>query len=214
MNRSSFCFLASLLALMPSAVSGTGVTVRNGNVFFTDAAGHSRELTSSGRDSNALLAPDGRWVVFVRKVAGKKIATGADETEPTELWQIRTDGKEATRLVRSHGSEKPESIVAGFERVQFSSDGKLIYFLTPAWATSGAIHVIDSTNGREYFVCPGNDLKVVPAGEYRDCLLVQQHRYFIGGGSYDWYWLLRPDGREVGPVGENLESFESTYRKE
>jgi hypothetical protein len=57
-------------------------------------------------------------------------------------------------------------------------------------------------------------LKVVPSGEYKDCLLVQQHRYFVGSGSYDWYWLLRPDGKEVGPVGEDTSNFEATYGNE
>ena len=42
----------------------------------------------------------------------------------------------------------------------------------------------------------------------------RQHRYFIGGGSYDWYWLLKPDGKEVGPVGEDTENFKTTYLKE
>jgi WD40-like Beta Propeller Repeat len=205
--------VASLaVATVLPAVAGTaGVSVKDGNVYFNDDAGHTRQLTSSGRDAKAVLAPDGRWVVFVREIPGKKIETASEETAPTELWQIRTDGKEATRLLRCRASRNSESVIAGFDRLQFSSDGKLIYFLTPAWATSGAVHVVDSTNGREHFVCPGNDLKVVQAGEYRDCLLVRQHRYFIGGGSYDWYWLLRPDGAEVGPVGENLEMFESTY---
>jgi hypothetical protein len=206
-------FLAALAALYPSVSDAAGVSIQAGNVYFTDATGRARQLTSAGGDASAFLAPDGRWVVFVRKVSGKKIDTGADEVEPTELWQIRTDGKEASRLVRCQASEKPESIIARFDRLQFSSDGKLIYFVTPAWATSGAVHVVDSTNGREHFVCPGNDLKVVNEGEYRDCLLVQQHRYFVGGGSYDWYWLLRPSGAEVGPVGESLETFESSYLK-
>jgi len=54
---------------------------------------------------------------------------------------------------------------------------------------------------------------VVTSGEYKDCLLVQQHKYFVGGGSYDWFWLLRPDGKEVGPVGEDTENFETTSGK-
>jgi hypothetical protein len=52
---------------------------------------------------------------------------------------------------------------------------------------------------------------VVRSGEYRDCLLVARHRYFIGGGTYNWFWLLRPDGKEVGPVGEDTEHFKATY---
>jgi hypothetical protein len=190
------------------------VSVKEGNIQLTDKSGQTMALTSSGRDSGPVLAPDGKWVVFVRKVDGKKIATGSDEVEPTELWQVRTDGKEATLLVKCRESPKPESVIAAFENLQFSTNGKLVYFVTPAWATSGAVHVVDTTNRRERYVLPGNNLKIVPSGEYRDCLLVQQHRYFIGGGSYDWYWLLRPEGKEVGPVGEDTENFEATYGKQ
>ena len=188
------------------------VSVKDGNIQFTDKTGKTLALTSSGRDSEPLLAPDGKWVAFVRKVDGKKIASGADETDPTELWQVRVDGKEPSLLLRCREAEKVESLIAGFENLQFSTNGKLLYFVTPAWAVSGAVHVVDTTNRKERYLFPGNNLKLVPSGEYKDCLLVQQHRYFIGGGSYDWFWLLRPDGKEVGPVGEDTENFEATYK--
>jgi len=193
---------------------GQTVSVKDGNLQFTDKSGATTALTSSGRDSNPALAPDGKWVAFVRKVDGKKIATGSDEVDPSELWQVRVDGKEPSLLVRCRASEKVESVIGGFENLQFSADGKLLYFVTPAWATSGAVHVVDTTNRKEHYVFPGNDLKVVKSGEYKDCLLVQQHRYFVGSGSYDWYWLLRPDGKEVGPVGEDISNFEATYGNE
>ncbi len=190
------------------------VSVKEGNIQFTDKSGQTTPLTSSGRDAGPVLAPDGRWVAFVRMVDGKKVQTGSDEVDPTELWQVRTDGKEASLLLKCRASEKPESVIAAFENVQFSTNGKLLYFVTPAWATSGAVHVVDTTNRKERYLFPGNGLKAVASGEFKDCLLVQQHRYFIGGGSYDWYWLLRPDGKEVGPVGEDTENFEATYSKE
>jgi hypothetical protein len=201
------------LAVSVSAFPQT-VSVKNGNVQFTDKSGKTTALTSSGRDSGPVLAPDGKWVAFVRKVNGKKIATGSDEVDPTELWQVRVDGKEPSLLLRCRDAEKPESLIGGFDNLQFSADGKLLYFVTPAWATSGAVHVVDTTNGKERYVFPGNDLKIVKSGEYKDCLLVQQHRYFVGSGSYDWYWLLRPDGKEVGPVGEDTSNFEATYGNE
>ncbi|MFN2621244.1 MAG: TolB family protein [Chthoniobacterales bacterium] len=201
------------IALATTAFAQT-VSVKDGNIQFADKSGKTTALTSSGRDSNPVVAPDGKWVAFVRKVEGKKIATGSDEVEPTELWQVRVDGKEPSLLVRGRDSDKIESAIGGFENLQFSTDGKLLYFVTPAWATSGAVHVVDTTNRKERYVFPGNNLKLVPSGEYKDCLLVQQHRYFVGGGSYDWYWLLRPDGKEVGPVGEDTSNFEATYGNE
>ena len=202
--------LISLLTLAVPAFAQT-VSVKDGNIQFTDKSGTTTALTSSGRDSNPVLAPDGKWVAFVRKVDGKKIATGSDEVEPSELWQVRVDGKEPSALVRCRDSEKMESVIGAFENLQFSTNGKLLYFVTPAWATSGAVHVADTTNGKERYLFPGNDLKVVTSGEYKDCLLVQQHRYFVGGGSYDWFWLLRTDGKEIGPVGEDTSNFEASY---
>ena len=198
------------LGFVSSAFAQT-VSVKDGNIQFTDKSGKTTALTSSGRDSAPVLAPDGKWVVFVRKVDGKKIATGSDEMDPTELWQVRVDGKEPSLLLRCRESEKPESVIAAFENLQFSTDGKLLYFVSPAWATSGAVHVVDTTNRKERYLFAGNNLKLVSSGEYKDCLLVQQHRYFIGGGSYDWFWLLRTDGKEIGPVGEDTSTFEATY---
>ena len=207
MNR----LLLVLLVALAAPSFGQTVSEKDGNIQYTDKSGQTTALTSSGRDSDPVLAPDGKWVVFVRKVDGKKIATGSDELEPTELWQVRIDGKEPTLLLKCRDSEKPEGIIAAFESLQFSTNGKLVYFTTPAWAVSGAIHVVDTTNRKERYLLPGSDVKVVPSGEYKDCLLVLQHRYFLGGGSYDWYWLFRPDGKEVGPVGETTENFEATY---
>jgi hypothetical protein len=54
------------------------------------------------------------------------------------------------------------------------------------------------------FIQPANELEVITSGEYQGYLALQQHRYFIGGGSYDWYWLFTPDGKEIGPLGEEL----------
>ncbi|MEY2494575.1 MAG: hypothetical protein QOJ45_1067 [Verrucomicrobiota bacterium] len=207
-------FLVFFSAALALPVLGQSVSVKDGNVQFSSKTGQTTALTSSGRDSGPVLAPDSKWVVFVRKVDGKKIATGSDEVEPTELWQVRTDGKEATLLLKCRESSKPESVIAAFENLQFSTNGKLVYFVTPAWATSGAVHVVDTTNRKEHYLFPGNDVKVIPSGEYKDCLLVQQHRYFVGGGSYDWFWLLRPDGKEVGPIGDDTSNFEATYEKE
>src|SRR6476646_4071295 len=173
--------LAIIWALLTVPAFAQSVAVRDGNIQFTDKEGKTAALTSSGRDSNPVLAPDSKWVAFVRKVDGKKIATGSDEVEPTELWQVRVDGKEPSLLVRCREADKMESVIAGFDNLQFSTNGKLLYFVTPAWATSGAVHVVDTTYRKERYLFPGGDLKVGPSGEYKDCLLVQQHRYFIGG---------------------------------
>lgn len=201
---SSFLFIAFTAQSYAQQIS-----VENGNVILA-----GKTLTTSGHDSGPVFSPDGKWIVFIRRVSGKKLSTGAGEADSTELWQIRADGKEPTALVRSRVSDKMETLLAGFSKPQFSSNGKLVYFLSEAWTTSGALHVVDTTNSKEHFVCPALEFEVVPSGEYRDDLLVQQHRYFIGGGSYDWFWLLKPDGKEIGPVGEDTENLKAAYLKE
>ena len=209
-------FRAALVLLVAFAVGSAlaaerSVSEKAGHIFLLEN-GQSRQLTSSGQDSSPALSPDGKWVVFVRSLPGQKIQTSTDEVEASELWQISANGKEPTVLVRCREGEKMENSIAGFASLQFSSDGRLVYFVTPAWVTSGAVHVVDTTNGKERFVMAGNDLTVLHSGEYRDHLLLAQHRYFVGGGSFDWYWLFRPDGKEVGPVGEDTAMFKETFK--
>ena len=51
---------------------------------------------------------------------------------------------------------------------------------------------------------PANDVLVLNfcLSKYKDHLIVRSHRYFLFGGSYDWYWLYDPAGkRELGPLG-------------
>jgi len=59
--------------------------------------------------------------------------------------------------------------------------------------------------------------QVILGGEYAGCLLVNRHRYFLGGGSYDWVWLLTADGKEIGPVSdgseEGVKMFKEMYVK-
>jgi dipeptidyl aminopeptidase/acylaminoacyl peptidase len=206
--------LAALL-LAPANVLAQSVTVREGNLFYrasSDAA--ARQITSNGVDREPVLSPDGRTVAFVRGTAGDSVETATGQGEATSLWTIGVDGRGARMLVRSRAADDPEQALAAFQALRFSPDGRRIYFMSSAWVTSSAIHAVDVATGRERFVAPGNTLEVVPSGSYAGHLLVEQHRYFIAGGSYDWIWLLTPEGEVVGPVGEDessLEQFRELY---
>ena len=208
--RCAVSLFASALLFVRIAAAEPVVSARDGNIFIS-SGGSEKQLTSSGRDSAPALAPDGKWVVFVRAIPGKKVQSGAGEHDGAELWQVRADGKEPLMLVRTRQADKMDELIAGFEDVQFSSDGRLVYFVTPAWATSGAVHVVDTTNRKERFVVPGGALRVIPSGKYRDHLVVNQHRYFLGGGAYDWFYLFSPDGKEVGVIGEDTANFDDMY---
>ncbi len=206
-------FTAFLLCTTVLLSARPTVSERDGNIIIVSESGAEKQLTSSGRDSNPVLDPAGQWVVFVRKTSKEPVSSGAGEHPACELWQIRADGKEPLMLLATRASEEMKNVIATFDQVQFSTDGRLVYFVTAAWATSGAVHVIDTTNRKERFVVAGSDLQVVPSGEYRDHLLVSQHRYFLGGGSYDWYYLFTPDGKEAGVVGESTADFMDLHVK-
>lgn len=187
------------------------VEAKDGNIILHSGKNEAKQLTSSGRDSAPVLAPDGKWVVFVRKLLGKTISTGIGDVDAEELWQVKASGEEATLLVAPREDGDMQVVIADFHNMCFSSDGRFLFFVTKAWTTSGAVHMVDRTSRKTRFIVPGNDLSVIRSGEYRDCLLVRQHRYFLAGGTYDWFWLFKKDGEEIGPVGENTSDFMDLY---
>jgi hypothetical protein len=192
-----------------SGVAAATVEIKDGNIFLLDGA-QRRQLTKSGRDADAVLAPDGKTVAFTR--VGNPQSSGMQGdcksgAQADELRRIRVDGSGDELLVRGQEGKDPKESLCEFRRKQFSSDGRMLYVLTPAWATSGALHAYDTRDKRLSFVMPANDVIVLNAcksQEYRDNLVVQQHRYFVVAGSYDWYWLYDRTGkREKGPLGDH-----------
>ena len=194
------------------------VTVEAGDIFI-EQNGQRRQLTTLGHNSDAALSPDGTFVVFTRSddkpppdnLAGCK--TGADGDQ---LRRIDADGKDDRLLVAAHAGKTAPQQLCRFEQKQFTSDGRKLFFIAPGWVTSGALHVYDFAKQSVSFVAPANAVIVLNfcAGEHRDQLVLNQHRYFIGGGSYDWYWLYDSDGRkQIGPVGDDGENPESIIAK-
>jgi hypothetical protein len=180
-----------------------------GNIFI-ERSGVKVQLTKSEQDVEPVLAPSGDFVVYTRQGHGHNVH-GYDagqscgvEPRPDELRQINTDGT-GDKLLMTARKGEPEQQLCDFSSKQFSSDGRRLYFLTPGWATSNALHVYGMRSGDERFVLPANDLLVLNfcANKYKDDLVVLAHRYFLLGGSYDWYWLYDPTGKkELGPLGE------------
>jgi hypothetical protein len=180
-----------------------------GNIFIarTDRA---TKLTASEMDVDPVLSPSGAFVVYTRQGRDR---TRRDyepdqfcptEPRPDELRRVNVDGSDDRLLLKGRGGD-PDHQLCDFKSKQFSSDGRRLYFLSPAWATSDALHVYDLRAEEEQFLLPANDLLVLSfcANKYKNDLVVEQHRYFLFGGSYDWYWVYDPAGKkEIGPVGE------------
>jgi len=180
-----------------------------GNIYI-ERNGAKTRLTSSEMDLDPVLAPNGAYVVYTRQGRGRTVH-GYDtsqvcttEPRPDQLRRIDVDGS-GDRLLLKGRKDGPEHQLCDFRNKQFSSDGRRLYFLTPGWAASGALHVLDMRSGDERFVLPANDVLVLSfcPNKYKDDLVVLAHRYFLLGGSYDWYWLYDSTGKkELGPLGE------------
>lgn len=227
MIRAVTPFLVSLALSLTALTAGAraepqlAVEIEGGNIVLTKD-GRRTSLTDLARDSEAVLSPDGQWVYFTRTAdAGQR----SDDDEfpdcgtlpaPDELRRIRTDGTDDALIMTGRPGTEPTDALCGFFEKQFSADGATLYFLSPAWTTSGALHAITLDSKAIRYVMPANAYAVLTwctSEQLAGAIVAEQHRYFALGGSYDWYWLFDPAGaKEVGPLGEfdsveDLKSF-------
>ena len=199
---------AGFALLLPGiAVTQTAAprVLSEGNGIVLERDGSKKELTKSPQDVEPVLSPDGRLVYYTRRATGprdEQFCAGPPKAD--ELRVVGIDGKD-DRLVLSGRRGDPESELCHFRNKQLSSDGRRLYFMTPGWATSDTVHVYDLRTRDERFLLPATDFLVLNfcKNEHKDDLAARSHRYFVFGGSYDWYWLFDPSGKkELGPLGE------------
>jgi len=204
--------ILALLGLLTGTVAAHPQPARvysDAGSIFIERAGRIAKLTASEMDIDPVLSPSGNFVVYTRQGRGRSHRHYEPdqfcptEPRPDELRRIDLDGSHDRLLLKGRGGD-PERQLCDFKSKQFSSDGRRLYFLTPAWAASNALHVFDMRAGEEHFLLPANDVLVLNfcRSKYKDHLVVLSHRNFLFGGSYDWYWLYDPSGKkELGPLG-------------
>lgn len=110
------------------------------------------------------------------------------------LWLFDIKARSSHRLLATRADDTPDRNLTDLSAPHFSADGKTIYLMTSAWVTSDAIHAVAVDGSGEHFVAAGNALWVIRSGPYAGRLIVSQHMYHHGGGSYEQLWLLKPDG--------------------
>ena len=199
--------LALYCCLSAGAVAAQNVLSEKGNIYLQPASGGTRlQLTSNGQDREPSLSPDRGLVVFVRGTPGRTVESPIDEVEATELWLIRANGLEPQLLLSGGAHRQSNGIpVAFFRSPQFSPDGKQIYFLSIAAVVTDTVFAIDVESSKLRKVCPANSLIVVREGAHVGDLIVEQHRYNSSGGSYDWLYLVEPDGTEIDALGDTAD---------
>ena len=194
-----------------------------GNIMYVDASGVSVKLTTSERDSQALMHPGGDWIYFVRTFEGKMVgekyipphgrkANGGVLSE--ELWRIRKDGTKASMLYRQDHGAVPgpdlDYVVGWIIRLQFSPKGDKVYFETPESSTCAGLYVMNADGSGVRLLGEGSGTRIIRSdrGErFRGYIVTSQHRYYPSRGSYDLFYLFTPDLKEIAPIGPNLKSF-------
>ncbi|NIF47729.1 hypothetical protein F3J28_08110 [Enterobacter sp. Ap-1006] len=148
-------------------------------------------------------APGGKMVYYIQ---------GDAETKGTEDYvggeqitaQNTISGKQEILLTAASDAD-PKKTLYGFSRLKLSQDAKTLYFETAAWATSAAIHALDIASHHQRYVTDGSLICIVASGKYQGNLIVQQHRYFVQGGAYDYLYLFDNTGKKIGLVaGDNV----------
>lgn len=199
------------------------VFAEKGNIYYCPSGKQRIQLTSSGKDSYPALSPDGKKVAFIRKSTAKAyLSVGAEEDyAPEELfadqvWVVDSNGKNEKMLAKdyypneSSGADVTKELEKTIAHIDdsmcFSPDSRTVYFVSSAWVTTGGLHSVNIDGSNEHFIDGANTLeKVIDKGDYKGDIIISQHRYYVGGGSYDWYYVFTPEGKEVGPLGDDLD---------
>ena len=136
--RGEKCEVAILLmvlvtfACVPEVASAQTLYIEGGNVHFkADSSKSAVQLTTSGKDEQATLSPDGQMAAFVRRTPEKTIKAGVGPTEATELWSIRVDGTEAKLIVAGRSAAKMDLFRQPFAIRSFLETASASTFLVP-----------------------------------------------------------------------------------
>lgn len=208
--------------------SGDQVFEKNGNIVYVDSKGVAVGLTDSGRDFEPVLHPNGKWVYFVRSFEGElkgevyypKNGNGPEDgILKMELWRIDIDGNNAKMLYQNKTAaiDHPSGYAyASLDNIQISPNGDRIYFETAHWVTSNALNVMDPDGSNVKMLGAGNETKIIASTmdsekDYSGYIVTNQHRYYVFGPSYDWWWLYDPDWNEVGSLGPDFEIFTGNW---
>jgi len=94
-----------------------------------------------------------------------------------------------------------------FEQMQLSHDSSLLYLVSPVYATSGSLAIINLSDNSIKYVPGVNSVYVIESGPHRDELIYQRRisrKSLDDGVYYPAYPFVhaRPDGRQIAEISD------------
>jgi len=193
-----------LLGLAASVFFGQSVSEIDGSIYLIEKGTVRRQITSSGEDSDPSLSPDGKTVVFARRAPGPAYPPQSDCLPATTLWAVGLSQPPLHPRLVFAGPVRDvtgERTFNHFSSPQLSPDGRYPYFLVNYATTSHAIYRFDLKTKSTQFISMGNGYRVVPSGHCQGFLIASIRKVTLSQRIFYWYWLLTPEGKEVGLIG-------------
>ena len=158
-------------------------------------------LTRDGHATEVTKSRDGSLIAYIH-------SEGRQDTEAMNSISLCVVSAKTCRIiVNPKIADEPKENLTGATSPCFSyqasagADGSVvgsIFFLTNAWATSGAVHRATlGPNPTVSFVTDSNSLSVVQKGRFAGALDISQHIYAPQGGSCDQERIFDPNTKKV-----------------
>jgi TonB family protein len=167
------------------------VGVESGDILLVES-GKSVVLTSTGRDADPWIDPDGTVVLFVRGDVDDEFRTAVFEINVMS----RVEHKVFAGPVQLPGGE-----INYFGNPEYSNDHKTLYFVAKTSVTTGELFAVDTNTKVVRHIANAASYDVVQSGPNAGDLLVYQRKISIVGMPFYLYWLYSPNGKDLGLAG-------------
>src|SRR4051812_33957972 len=208
------------VTLCMSGLLARNVSVRQGNIIFTDRAGQKHPITSTGQDYQPSLSVDGRSVVFVRhtKVVPYPGQSKEMHVLESELWLADAAGRANPKAIfRGFITPPGGQPLTSFFNPLISPDGRYVYFLAEFAATSHALCRLELSSGHASFLTGGAiEFRLLTSGAHAGWIIgsIRTLPKAVGQGYSYPYYLLAEDGRKISRIADasaNLDALVSQY---
>ncbi len=188
-------------------------------IYIIDIKGKKLQITFKGRDYEPKLSPDGKRIIFIRAVKDCPFTEdlGWFPLDFDEVWSVNIDGSNERCIIKNNYSEKPDmnNYLGCFDDLNFSPDGKYIYFLCQNCASNAVLYRANSDGTNIKRLCSAYEVDVIggnPEDEYYGYIVAGVKKNQEDTGVYKWTSvILDSDGNEVREI-DDLDGFWKHYK--